>query len=326
MTSNNSDQDGIIVSVFMITYLHAKYIAQAINGVLSQECDFPIELIIADDNSPDNTEEVVNEVLKSHPRSHLVRYTKHKQNKGMHGNFQWTTDVARGKYIAQCEGDDYWIDPYKLQKQVDFLENNPDYGLVYTRAKTFEQDKQEFSSVIQGKEILHKDSVLYQNPITSLTTCYRSSLNQEYLKENGEKRKNWLMGDYPKWIWFSYNSKIQFLEDITAVYRKLENSASHFAEAKRQMAFKKNTIGIQKYFAKKYMNSAEYSEFINYLVYHYYYSALIVDPTNSRTYYNEIKDTEGLSAINKFKLFALEKLYLKNIYRNWISFRRKPKK
>ncbi|MEM8927804.1 MAG: glycosyltransferase, partial [Bacteroidota bacterium] len=232
----------ITVSVIMITYGHAQFIKEAISGVLIQECNFPIELIIADDNSPDNTEEEVMEFLKDHPKKHLVKYTKHKENKGMHENFQWVTDESRGKYIAQCEGDDYWIDPYKLQKQVDFLEQNPEYGLVYTKTKVFEQRNKTFWQETRGREISNKHTVLFQNPITSLTTVYRADLNRLYLKENGEKRSNWMMGDYPKWIWFSYNSKIHFMKDVTAVYRLLENSASNFEEAKTKMAFKKNTI------------------------------------------------------------------------------------
>ncbi len=323
MVNTEVNQDNIVVSVFMLTYLHADYIKQAINGVLIQECNFPIELIIADDRSPDNTEEVVLEFLKDHPKRDIVRYTRHKENKGMHGNFQWMTDVARGKYIAQCEGDDYWTDPHKLQRQVDFLEENPDYGLVYTKARVYDEKKQQFWKSTQGREILNKDDVLYQNPITSLTSVYRSDLNQLYLKDYGEMRRNWKMGDYPKWIWFNYNSKIHFIDEATAVYRKLENSASNFALAKKQMAFKKNTLEIQDIFAKRYLSAAEYAELKNYQAFHYYYISLQTDPADSRIYYNEIKEVDGLNSATRVKLFLLEKLKLKYLYIKWIKLRRK---
>ena len=121
-----------IVSVVMITYNHEKYIQQAVEGVLMQQTDFPIELIIADDASPDQTEKIVTTIKKKHPNGNWIKYTRHLQNKGMTENFMWALGQAQGKYIALCEGDDYWTDPYKLQKQVDFLEANEEYGLVAT--------------------------------------------------------------------------------------------------------------------------------------------------------------------------------------------------
>jgi glycosyltransferase involved in cell wall biosynthesis len=122
------------VSVIMITYNHEKYITQAIEGVLMQECDFGVELILANDNSPDNTDDVVTNYLsqKDIPKNIKINYTKHKANKGMHPNFVWATEQCKGKYIAMCEGDDYWTDPLKLQKQVNFLETNEDYVLIHS--------------------------------------------------------------------------------------------------------------------------------------------------------------------------------------------------
>ena len=122
-----------LVSVVMITYNHEKYIQQAIEGVLMQKINFHIELIIADDTSPDQTENIVKKIIVEHPNGHWIKYTKHKFNKGVSKNFTWALKQAKGKYIALCEGDDYWTDPLKLQKQVDFLEENENIGLVSTQ-------------------------------------------------------------------------------------------------------------------------------------------------------------------------------------------------
>lgn len=119
----------------MITYGHEKYIREAIQGVLMQECNFEVEFIIADDASPDNTEQEVAS-FKNHANSHWIKYTKHKKNKGMMPNFLWAISQTQGKYIALCEGDDYWTDPYKLQKQVDFLESNSEYGICAHRVQS----------------------------------------------------------------------------------------------------------------------------------------------------------------------------------------------
>jgi glycosyltransferase involved in cell wall biosynthesis len=118
------DQPPPIVSVMMITYGHEDYIRQAIEGVLMQECNFSVELIVADDCSPDNTPAVVREILSTHPRASWIRYTRHSKNKGRIDNSLWALQQSKGKYTAICEGDDYWIDPYKLQKQFEYLEEN----------------------------------------------------------------------------------------------------------------------------------------------------------------------------------------------------------
>lgn len=119
-----------LVSVCMITYNHEKYIAEAIEGVLMQEVNFPIELIIVDDCSPDKTESIVNGIIKSHPNGAIIRYFRNKVNIGVSKNFLFSLSLAQGKFIALCEGDDQWISPHKLQNQVDFLENNKNFSLV----------------------------------------------------------------------------------------------------------------------------------------------------------------------------------------------------
>ena len=121
------------VSVCMITYGQEKFIEQAINGVLMQECDFEVELILANDCSPDKTDEVIQNILENHPRASWIKYIKHEKNIGMMPNFIDAMQDCKGQYIALCEGDDYWTDPLKLQKQVGFLEENPDYVLCFHR-------------------------------------------------------------------------------------------------------------------------------------------------------------------------------------------------
>src|SRR5258706_16274760 len=101
-------RDSPIVSVCMITYAHEVFIAQAIHGVLQQETDFQIELIIAEDASPDNTEKIVAGIIKSHPKGNCIKYFRHPRNLGMRLNFIWALQKCSGKYVALCEGDDYW--------------------------------------------------------------------------------------------------------------------------------------------------------------------------------------------------------------------------
>ena len=121
------------VSVCMITYGHENYIRQAIEGVLMQECDFDIELIIANDCSPDQTDFVIKDILEKHPKKSYVKYFKHDKNLGMMPNFAFALGQCKGEFIAVCEGDDYWTDSLKLQKQVKFLRENNDYSICWTK-------------------------------------------------------------------------------------------------------------------------------------------------------------------------------------------------
>lgn len=114
-----------LVSVCMITYNHEPYIAQAIESVAQQKTNFPFELIIGEDCSTDHTREICNKYQEKYPQ--LIRLHLHEQNVGVMRNFNTSLNACNGKYVALLEGDDYWTDPHKLQKQVDFLEEHPEY-------------------------------------------------------------------------------------------------------------------------------------------------------------------------------------------------------
>src|ERR1700739_2391661 len=112
-----------LISVCMITYNHEKYIAQAIESVLAQKTNFPVELVIGDDYSTDSTRKICLDYKKKHPDILKLRFPD--KNMGMMPNFIANLKECDSRYIALLEGDDYWTDPYKLQKQFDFLEANP---------------------------------------------------------------------------------------------------------------------------------------------------------------------------------------------------------
>ena len=210
--------NSFLVSVIMITYGHEKFIRQAIEGVLMQECNFDVELIIANDCSPDNTDFVINEIIKTHKRASWINYIKHEKNIGMMPNFIYTLQKAQGKYIALCEGDDYWTDPYKLQKQVDFLEANPNFNICFTRANTLKGDKLElFQLPYNAKDNIFKyeDLIQYNDFIATASVMFRKTFSEI---------PNWFykfpVGDMPLYLLLTQkNNKIKCLQDITTVYR-----------------------------------------------------------------------------------------------------------
>lgn len=168
------------VSVCMITYNHEKFIREAIEGVLMQECDFEVELILANDCSTDTTNEVIQNILKNHPRSHWINYNNHIINKGMMPNFIWALQECKGNYIALCDGDDYWTDALKLQKQVDFMETNKNYAACFHNATVINdgndligrfcdwnsnREIQAEDVILKGGGICPSASILFRNKI-----------------------------------------------------------------------------------------------------------------------------------------------------------------
>jgi len=210
-------EDKVLVSVVMITYGHEKFIREAIEGVLMQKGDFDLELIIANDASPDATDNVVLEILKNHPKNESLRYIKHEANIGMMPNFIFALQQAKGKYIALCDGDDYWTNSYKLLKQIDFLEANPDYVLSFHKVKILRSNGtlvDDFITEIPEKyetqetlarlgNYIHTPSVVYRNIIKVFP--YEFSLSP--------------IGDYFLYMLLTEHGKIKYLEDEMAVYR-----------------------------------------------------------------------------------------------------------
>lgn len=123
-----------LVSISCLTYNHAQYLRECFDGILMQKTNFDFEVVVHDDASTDETKAIIEEYTQKHPDIFFPMYQEENQySKGVRGVMgKFNFPRCRGKYIAMCEGDDYWTDENKLQKQVDFLENNPDYSICWT--------------------------------------------------------------------------------------------------------------------------------------------------------------------------------------------------
>jgi glycosyltransferase involved in cell wall biosynthesis len=164
------------VSVCMISYNHEPYIRQAIESILSQDVDFPIELVIGDDCSPDGTAAICEEIAARDPRVHLL---PRDSNLGVMPNFSRTLLACRGEYIAVCEGDDYWTDPLKLSKQVRLLEAHSDYSGSTHQAQVIvdnlpvRQFREDVPAILNttdliGGRLFHMASVMFRRPVVDL--------------------------------------------------------------------------------------------------------------------------------------------------------------
>jgi len=238
-----------LLSVCVITYNHEGYIRANLNSILNQECDFDFEIVIGEDCSTDATRQICEEYAKNNPRIVLLPSDK---NMGMIPNFLRTIDACKGKYIAFCEGDDYWIHPLKMQKQVDFLEKNSEYGLTYGIAKLFIQSENEFRGSKGTKEAERYVNLLCDFQIHTSTVMLCKSLLAACNNEFNEFAKDALFYDYFYWLWFSRNSKIKYINEEFSVWRILSESGCHIKESRKSLKAALSGLEMRIYFILKY--------------------------------------------------------------------------
>lgn len=148
----------IDVSVWMIVYNHENYIEKALNSILNQENDFKMEIIIGEDCSTDNTREIIRQFEAKYPE--IIKPIYYSKNVGVQENFAKVMEQCKGDYIALCEGDDYWTDPKKLQKQVDFLKSNDSYAMACNSSEEIDEKGTVFKIASRDNSMVSLSDVL----------------------------------------------------------------------------------------------------------------------------------------------------------------------
>ncbi|RYD59426.1 MAG: glycosyltransferase [Sphingobacteriales bacterium] len=217
MRQNNTGK--VVVSICMITYNHAKYIVEAIEGVLMQKTDFRIQLVIGEDSSPDDTREICETYAAKYPD--IIRLLPSDRRYGMINNFFRTIDACDGDYIAICDGDDYWNDPYKLQKQVDVLHTSPDISVCVHATKMVNEKGQLVRTIGDyDKETYYsfKDNIISGNGATSSMLFRMKVLDKHQLGDilkNKAHQVDWSLD-----LLLLDKGRGCYLPDIMGVYRK----------------------------------------------------------------------------------------------------------
>ncbi len=206
------------VSVLMITYNHAPFIAEAIDSVLMQETDFEYELVIGEDCSPDNTRDLIEAYVEQYPD--VVKLLPKTQNLGAHRNFIQVYKAAKGVYFAHLEGDDYWTDPKKLQKFADHLDANPDHSTVFADVELINTQ----GDLVRDHYFPHEikpvstiEDLLIADYIPNMAVMYRRDLFGEFPDFIRDAQVP--MVDWPLHLMNADTGKLAFLDQVVARYR-----------------------------------------------------------------------------------------------------------
>lgn len=240
----------LLVSVCMTTYNHEPYLREAIEGVLVQQTDFDVELVLGEDCSTDGTRRVCEAYAAKYPDR--IRLVTSSENVGWRANYRRTFEACRGKYVAYLDGDDWWCDPHKLQRQVELMEADPECGMCYTSANEYMQT----SGELRPDPDLHYtefEKMLLGISVPNCTTLARRELIAAYYAEIcPETHPEWLTDDWPMWLWFARNSHIRFIDRVMAVHRRLPGSVSHGGSLQARLASCDSARGISLWFDARY--------------------------------------------------------------------------
>jgi len=227
-----------MVSICCITYNHERYIRDAIEGFLMQKTNFRYEILIHDDASTDDTANIIREYEKKFPDLIKPIYQKENQwSKGVSVGVEYNLKRAKGKYIALCEGDDYWTDPYKLQKQVDFLEKNKNFSMCFHGVEKKDDEgrylKNHWPNNKKTKKINKLNEIVKGNNIPTCSIVFRNNfINYKEFKILSE---NLFFGDWVLQVLITKKGPAYFFNENMGVYRVTKKGLTQSTDAIKKL-------------------------------------------------------------------------------------------
>ena len=269
-----ASESNFMVCIHCMTYNQSAYIADTLKGFVMQQTNFPFVAVLIDDASTDGEQEVIRTFVNEHfdhteetgysqweTEEAYWTFARHKENEQCHlvvvclkrnlfrepeKKDALVKDWMNSKYIAICEGDDYWTDPLKLQKQVDFLEGHKEYSMCCTGfSQTFEGNESEKSPMVFDMDYITIEHLIKGQWIGTATVVYRRELLADYKPPFSHLP----FGDVPMWFHLALKGKIKYLKDITANYRRRNESACHFSDKKKEYLFGLDVMRVREYYA-----------------------------------------------------------------------------
>lgn len=207
------------VTVVTTTYNQEKYIEECLKGVLNQKTNFDFQFVISDDNSTDNTKKIIRQYKKQYPN--IIKAIFRKENIGPMNNFVKTLNEVHTEYVALCDGDDFWTDSHKLQRQVDFLEKNREYNICFHKVKIFFEDGSKPSVLhpIKMSSNPKFEQLLNENFMTANSVMYRWIYRKKDSFIN-DFPKDIIPGDYYVHLMHASKGKIHYINKQMSCYRR----------------------------------------------------------------------------------------------------------
>ena len=250
-----------IISVVILTYNQQDTIGRAIDSVLMQKCHVPFEIIIGEDASTDNTRAICQEYAKKYPD--IIRLFCNEQNKGITDNYFDCLLQCRGQYIADCAGDDFWIDPDKLEKEICVMESHPNVTMVITNWQYYDEQtqqttpsrQQQHAPITPGRDLLQ--AIITQQNMSVFHLCtalYRADIFRKAYEEDTYmfRNKDLCSEDMQIASAMAWYGDIAYLPDVTLNYSISDRSVSNVTDSEKAFRFVSKTMELTNYLANKY--------------------------------------------------------------------------
>jgi len=268
-----------LVSVLMVTYNQEETIAQAIESVLSQEGNFSLEIVIGEDASTDQTRQICINYQQRYPG--IIKLLLQEENQGVLKNFIDTIRLCKGEYIGICAGDDYWIDSQKIEKQLYFLQQHPDFGVVSTDG---------YRLIVKNNKLVKGLSPSHPEPggdvfpltwkggvyATPSTLFFKSDL-LKFVDFEEFLRRNFFVEDVPLQAILSKHTKFGYIPDLCVVYR-VNHSSLTFTNVGHPayLTYHEGLVAIRRYLHELYPEEVSFSEIWahDYMVYRHFLVAV----------------------------------------------------
>jgi len=253
-----SDKD-LMVSIRCLVFNHEKYLRQCLDGFVMQQTNFRFEAVVHDDASTDGSADIIREYAEKYPYIIKPIYEEENQYSKYNGSLsRIMNEACKGKYIAYCEGDDYWIDPLKLQKQVDYLENHLEFAGIHTAFAIYHQnlEKKEYRhwALYNDKKLLASDIVADNTDIQTCTILINRKKFNELYEKQGDLFMidgKYVSSDIQSFSGFAWFFGIGYIDDVTAVYRIHNDSVSGRGDIEKAICHRQRAYRIRSHMAEK---------------------------------------------------------------------------
>ncbi len=223
-----------MVTIRCLVYNHGRYISQTLDSFLMQETDFPFEIFVHDDASTDDSAKIIREYEKKYPKIIKAVYETENQYSKKNNSLRkitWSEKNNRGKYISLCEGDDYWIDSQKLQKQFDFLENNPEYSIVTGNTQVINENGEFIRVALAPRNSGEFNLDEYCTAPHTSTYFFRNYMHPTYMdclkkfQQNFALFKGW---DKSLLLFCLSMGKMYYIDEFMSAYRYVTSNGSNW--------------------------------------------------------------------------------------------------